>query len=45
MPGWTAYTWGIELKRKAECCQRDHPDIAEAYRTWEQNIKGEKRDP
>lgn len=30
--GWTGPAWAVELRRKADRCERLHPDIAATYR-------------
>lgn len=31
-PGWTATTWAAELRRKAQRCEAQRPELAERYR-------------
>ena len=37
--GWTPAAWAAELRRKAHRCQELHPDTADYYTRWADNIE------
>lgn len=37
--GWTPEGWIVELRRKAACCEKLRPDLAETYRKWTDAIE------
>ncbi len=42
--GWTQSAWIQELRRKADCCADSHPETADLYRRWADDIERKKHE-
>lgn len=42
--GWTRHAWVIELRRKADRCDRYRPDMAAHYRAWADGLESKTSD-